>query len=284
MVIGGSSAYHIDKELFGKVLWKKRIDTPFGLSSPVYLIETDGVEYFFLSRHGEKDYEISAPFVNYRANIFCAKVLGVERILAWTGPGTLREEIKPGSFAIPKDVVDLTSRKNTFFEGTGIGFIRQNPVFCPQVMSVVKEVLKELQVEFYEGCVYACTQGPRLETCSEVKFLKLANVDLVGMTLCPEVFLAKELEMCYGAICYITNYAECIKELDLKPGVLFEGMLPEEEKEKVERAVSLFPEIVKRVVKRLNGLNRNCHCNKSLERFKMSGRIKGNPVDFILGG
>jgi len=227
----------------------------------------------------------TAPFVNYRANIYAAKELGVERILAWTGPGSLREEFRPGDFVIPIDLLDFTKgRKSTFFENGGLGFVRQSPVFCPEISEVLKEVLRELSLPHHHGATYACTEGPRLETPAEIKAFKKLGADLVGMTLIPEVFLAKELEMCYGALCYVTNYAEGVKDYAFKEGVLFEGMLLEEQRKKVDRAVATFPLIVREVLSRLNSLSRECPCGRLMERYRRKGKIGNDWKKWIFGG
>ncbi|WP_297447102.1 MTAP family purine nucleoside phosphorylase [Desulfurobacterium sp.] len=275
LILGGSGAYFLDKERFGKVLWKKRIETPFGLSNPVYKIKSlAGFEFLFLSRHGEKDYEVTAPFVNYRANIYAAKECGAERIVAWTGPGSMREEFKPGDYVIPDDLIDFTKKRNyTFFENKGLGFVRQNPVFCPEIRAALKEVLTKMGYDFHPGGTYVCTEGPRLETPAEIRMYRKLGGDLVGMTLVPEVFLAKELEMCYGTVCYVTNYAEGIKPYEFKAGILFEGMLPEEQKKLVDKAVSRFPEIMLSLMEVLYSKDRKCPCKDTMKRYRIKGMI-----------
>ncbi|WP_163328440.1 MTAP family purine nucleoside phosphorylase [Desulfurobacterium thermolithotrophum] len=283
LILGGSGAYFLEKEAFGKIVEKKQVDTPFGLSNPIYKLKHENnFEFFFLSRHGEKDYEITAPFVNYRANIYAAKSLGVERIVAWTGPGSMREDFKPGDYVIPDDLLDFTrNRKYTFFENGGLGFVRQNPVFCPEIRKVLNSVLKTFGFNYHCGGTYVCTEGPRLETPSEIKMFKQMGGELVGMTLIPEVFLAKELEICYGALCYVTNYAEGIKPYSFKSGVLFEGMLTEEQKKQVDLAVSNFPKIMKKVVEVLVSKERNCPCKSLMERYRLKGRIGENWKEWI---
>jgi 5'-methylthioadenosine phosphorylase len=284
LIIGGSGAYLLEKESFGKVLEKKRYDTPFGLSNPIYRLKhEEGFEFFFLSRHGEKDYDVTASFVNYRANIYAAKELGVERIVSWTGPGSLREDFRPGDYVVPTDLLDFTKgRKTTFFENGGLGFVRQSPVFCPQITDAVVRTLKKLGYSFHSGGTYVCTEGPRLETPAEIKAFKKLGGDLVGMTLVPEVFLAKELEMCYCAICYVTNYAEGIKDYSFKSGVLFEGMLPEEDKKLVDRAVERFPDIMRELLPEIARKERTCHCQRLMERYRKKGKIGENWKEWIL--
>ncbi len=284
LVIGGSSAYLLKKESFGKVLKVFRLETPFGLTSSFYLIKhPEGFNFYFLSRHGEKDYDITAPFVNYRANIYGAKELGVKRIVAWTGPGSLRAEYRPGDFVVPKDLLDFTKgRKDTFFDNKGLGFVRQFPVFCPVVSNALITALKELSLPFHWGGVYGCTQGPRLETPSEIRALKVLGADMVGMTLSPEVFLAKELEMCYGALCYITNYAEGVKKAEFRVGELFEGMLSERERERVEKAVESFPKVVLKTLSILRGSSESCSCSFLMERYRRKGKIGKDWKEWVL--
>ena len=112
-------------------LSSRRVRTPYGFSNPVHLCESAGFRFLFLSRHGEKGYEKTAPYVNYRANIYAAKSLGVTRIVAWTGPGAISRKVRPGDLVLPDDLLDFTrNRPSTFYEGKGIGFLRQFPVFC----------------------------------------------------------------------------------------------------------------------------------------------------------
>ncbi|ADU96268.1 purine or other phosphorylase family 1 [Thermovibrio ammonificans HB-1] len=284
LVIGGSGAYTLEKGEFGEVVGVKRVETPFGLSNPIYTIKhPNGFEYLFLSRHGERDYTKTAPFVNYRANIYGAKELGAERVIAWTGPGSLKRDLKPGEFVVPHDILDFTKgRKTTFFENGGLGFVRQSPVFCPQVRECLLESLKELKETVHDGGVYCCTEGPRLETPAEIRAMERLGGELVGMTLVPEVFLAKELEMCYGAVCYVTNFAEGVKEAAFKEGELFEGMVSGEEMERVNQAVRRFPEVVKLCVEKLYRLERTCHCPKLMERYRRKGRIGTDWRQWIL--
>ncbi len=282
-VIGGSSAYLLEKENFGRIIEVRRLDTPYGISNPIYKIEhPNGFIYHFLSRHGEKDYDTTAPFVNYRANIYAAKEIGAEIVVSWSGPGSLREDFKPGDFVVPTDVLDFTkSRKSTFFENGGLGFVRQSPLFCPNVRKALISSLSSLELPFHTEGVYVCTEGPRLETKAEIKMFKNLGADLVGMTLVPEVFLARELELCYGALCYVTNYAEGIKNYEFKGGVLFEGMLREEERKRVDLAVSQFPIIVLKVVEELQKSDRNCPCSRLMERYRRKGKIGNNWKDWL---
>ena len=263
------------KGTLGERLSSRRVRTPYGLSNPVHLCENDGFRFLFLSRHGEKGYEKTAPYVNYRANIYAAKSLGVTRIVAWTGPGAISRKYRPGDLALPDDLLDFTrTRPSTFFEGTGIGFIRQYPVFCEPLREALRSEAK-LRVggRFHFGGTYACTEGPRLETPAEIRFLARAGADLVGMTLCPEAFLARELEICYAPVAYVTNYAEGVRKMAYRRGALFEGMLPPGEAAAVEAAKNAIPGIAIAAARAVAGEERGCPCAVSMERYRKRGII-----------
>ena len=273
-VIGGSGGFLFLDGKLGKETGKKKIKTPFGLSSPVHFYETENFRFAYLSRHGEKGYEISASFVNYRANIWALKEIGVERIIAWTGPGIINEKFNVGDYVLPDDLIDKTkTRKYTFFEKKGLGFIRQNPVFCNDLRTVAQGVLKKSEEQFHSKGTYVCTEGPRLETPAEIRMYKKLGGDLVGMTLVPECFLARELEICYLPICYLTNYAEGISRSKYKKGILFEGMQKEKEKERVDKAHKNLPKIIIRIINEAFLQERSCSCKEAMLRYKKSGII-----------
>lgn len=268
-VIGGSQAY--DLLLNGSIKGKRlgEINTPYGPSQPIYLVQENNAEMLFLSRHGEKGYSITAPFVNYRANIYALKELGVKQIVSWSGPGAINEDYKIGEYVLADDIIDEThGRDSTFYTNLGIGFIRQFPVFCPTLRECILRTLQSLNINAVEKGAYVCTQGPRLETPAEIRKYKSYGGDLVGMTLAPEVFLAKELEMCYAPICYITNYAEGVVSRPFKAGELFEGLANDRDRKAVRNAVSLFPLIVKKIAENIKRQKTLCQCQSLMERYK----------------
>ncbi|OGW18735.1 MAG: phosphorylase, partial [Nitrospinae bacterium RIFCSPLOWO2_12_FULL_47_7] len=230
-VIGGSGAYHLlAKSELGEEKECVTLDTPFGKSAPIHRFYSGSQSFLFLSRHGEKDYSIAAPFVNYRANIYALKECGVERIISWSGPGIISSAFRPGDFVVPHDIIDETrKRESTFYKDKGLGFIRQNTPFCPQIHEALCETLHSADLAHRTDGVYICTEGPRLESSAEIRKFRIIGADLVGMTLAPETFLARELEMCYAALCYLTNYAEGVVEREFREGELFEGMQTREE-------------------------------------------------------
>jgi len=218
--------------------------------------------------------------VNYRANIYAAKSLGVTRIVAWTGPGAISRKVRPGDLVLPDDLLDFTrNRPSTFYEGKGIGFIRQFPVFCETLRDALRSAAKrreegrEAGKRIHFGGTYACTEGPRLETPAEIRFLARAGADLVGMTLCPEAFLARELEICYAPVAYVTNTAEGVRKMPYRRGALFEGMLPPGEAAAVEAAKNAIPAIAIAAARAIAGEERDCPCAVSMERYRKRGVI-----------
>ena len=274
-VIGGSGAYHLlTKESLGKEKKCQRIDTPYGESAPIHHFSIDGLEFLFLSRHGETDYSITAPFINYRANIYALKECGVQRIIAWSGPGIINTAFEPGDFVVPHDIIDETkNRPTTFFDNTGIGFIRQSRPFCPQIAQALHNVLPETDLQHHNQAVYACTEGPRLATPAQIRKLRILGADLVGMTLAPEAFLAREKEICYSPFCYLTNYAEGVKPRKFEKGKLFEGMQTIEEKKQVDNAIQKFPSLIRTVFETLKEEERTCDCSEALRRYKNKGFV-----------
>ena len=276
LLLGGSGAYSLPAGTLGERIASRRLRTPYGLSNPVHLHEADGFRFLFLSRHGERGYEKTAPYVNYRANIYAAKRLGVERIVAWTGPGAISRRYRPGDLVLPGDLLDFTrGRPSTFYEGKGIGFIRQFPVFCEAMREALRAAFRGRGGgrRLHFGGTYACMEGPRLETPAEIRFLASAGGDLVGMTLCPEAFLARELEICYAPVGYVTNYAEGVRRLPYRRGALFEGMLPPAEASSVESAKNAIPAIAIAAASALAGVERDCPCAVSMERYRKHGVV-----------
>lgn len=273
-IIGGSRAYDL---LGGGELPRGQLaptHTPFGESSPMGMVAIGGHEVVFVSRHGLSGYRIGAPSVNYRANIYALREAGAERVVAWSGPGAIHPALAPGEYVIPDDLIDETQgRPSSFYEGTGLGLLRQNPVFCPEVAEALLGAAIGSELAAHEGGTYVCTQGPRLETPAEIRKYALAGGQLVGMTLAPEVFLARELEMCYAAVCYVTNYAEGTQEAPHESEALFQGLAGDADSAKAEAAVRALPGVIERAVEALAEAERGCACGESMSRYKRQGDI-----------
>lgn len=261
--IAGGKVYRLARERLGTIADVLVKETPFGCSMPIVFMEQGGRRFYVLPRHGEREYRVSAPFVNYRANVWALKELGVRRIIAWSGPGALSDEYRIGEIVLPGDLIDLTrNRPGTFFETKGIGLLRQRPVFCPTLSGVLEQVLEGMALPPSSGAVYAVCEGPRLETPAEVRMLRRLGADLVGMTLAPEAFLARELEICYHPIAYVTAYAEDVAEID-----------EDERQQRVDEALSLLPEITWNLLESLATTAYACPCQDAMLRYKQRGQI-----------
>jgi len=273
--IGGSMAYRLMAEgrMSGKDLGPQ--ETPFGPSAVVHQIGEDTGALLFLSRHGERGYHQAPRFINHRANIWALKSLGAEQVLSWSGPGAINKKMTPGSVIIVDDLIDETRhRDDTFYEHGGLGFIRQHPVFCDQCRQALTAAAEKTGLLVHEQGTYACTEGPRLETPAEIRKLASFGADLVGMSLAPEVFLARELQMCYAAICYVSNYAEGIVKRGFQAGLRFEGMTSAGEDTAVAATVEALPAVIREAVVRLNtSPGRDCPCSRSMARYHRRGDI-----------
>jgi len=183
------------------------LDTPYGKTSDSITVGTfQGRNIAFLPRHGKK-HSIPPHMINFRANIWAFKELGVKRIIAPSAVGSLKEEIKPGHFALPSQFLDFTkSREGSFSkDGKVIHISVANP-FCPELQNVVVKLATEQNVTIHKDCTYVCIEGPRFSTKAESKFFKSAGADIIGMTLVPECQLAREAQMCYVSISTVTDY------------------------------------------------------------------------------
>jgi len=244
-VIAGPEAYELMRQ--GLVHSERRyaMNTPFGEAQPVYQAAAAGRSYLFLPRQGDAGSRVAPSAINYRANIYALKELGAEAILAWTGPAALTPDLPAGRFVLPDDLIDLTrGRPSTFFEHSALGFVRQAPVFCPELRRVCTKALGGLDVDVTEDGTYVCTEGPRLETPAEVRLFASWGGSLVGMTVCPEVFLARELAICYAPLCFVTGHAEGLARRQFVAGRLYQGLADDGDAAPVESAAGRFPDII----------------------------------------
>lgn len=273
LVIGGTEAYFLNRADIGKILEEQRIETPYGLSNKISIMSVNDRYVGFMSRHGEHGYSVSAPFVNYRANIYAAKELGAYRILSWNGAGAINSHITPGDFVIPDDYIDMTKKRDyTYYVGKGYGFIRQSPAFCPECRAALFAAAKEVEPRTFGSGVYVCTEGPRLETKAEINMFRMWGGDVVGMTIIPELYLAKELEMCYSSLTYISNFAEGSAKIDVTSTGIFTGMLPEDSAKRMKDSTLLLPTIIKNTIVTLLD-KRTCRCGNTMDVYKNRGDI-----------
>ncbi|MDD5460102.1 MAG: S-methyl-5'-thioinosine phosphorylase [Methylococcales bacterium] len=187
-----------------------RLTTPYGSPSADFITgELSQKEVIFLARHGNP--HILAPHrINYRANIWGLKHLGVEQIIAVAAVGGITAEMVPAHIAIPDHIIDYThNRKHTFFEDENypVTHIDFTHPYSPRLRSALIAAAAKANIKISPTATYGCTQGPRLETAAEIKRMERDGCDLVGMTAMPEAALAKELGMDYAAISVIANWA-----------------------------------------------------------------------------
>ena len=277
--IGGGKMYRLARERLGTIADVLVKETPFGCSTPILFMEHGDRRFFLVPRHGEREYRVTAPFVNYRANIWALKELGVEQLVAWTGPGSLTPRFGIGDLVLPDDLIDMTRhRASTFFENKGIGILRQSPAFCPTLSLALGQVLTEMALNPTRGAVYVVSEGPRLETRAEARAIRAMGGDLVGMTLAPEAFLARELEMCYHPVAYVTAWAEGVVE----DGDAAERPGSEEERQaRIDETLQLMPEIIWNLLELLPNTAWACSCQDSMLRYKKRNLISDDFHDWI---
>ena len=206
-VIGGTGLRKID----GLTIVREEIvDTPYGKPSDKIIIGKLGNhEVAFLARHGE-GHTIPPHLINYRANIFSLRALGVRAILTVATVGSISEELKPGCIVLPHQIVDYTyGREHTFFDGINnpVSHIDFTNPYSSKLRNLLCENTSLEGINFIKEGIYAAVQGPRLETAAEIDRYEKDGATIVGMTGMPETALAKELGLSYAAICPVANFA-----------------------------------------------------------------------------
>jgi 5'-methylthioadenosine phosphorylase len=203
-IIGGSGLYSMPGF---EVQEERAIETPWGAPSDHYVVgKLAGKEVAFLARHG-RGHRLSPSELNFRANIYGFKSLGVERILSLSAVGSLKEEHKPLDFVIPDQFVDRTrGRVSTFFGEGLVAHIGFSHPICPQLSGVAFAAAQETGVTATLGGTYLCMEGPAFSTLAESKLYRSWGMDVIGMTNLQEAKLAREAEICYVTIAMVTDY------------------------------------------------------------------------------
>jgi 5'-methylthioadenosine phosphorylase len=203
-IIGGSGLYSMPGLTNTH---EERVETPFGDPSDAFVLgEMEGRKVAFLARHG-RGHRILPSELNFRANIYAMKKLGVERILSISAVGSLKEEHKPGDFVIPDQFIDRTSKRIATFFGEGIvGHISFADPVCAVVAKAAAEACAKVGVAGHLGGTYVCMEGPQFSTRAESNLYRSWGADVVGMTNLQEAKLAREAEICYATIAMVTDY------------------------------------------------------------------------------
>lgn len=252
-VIGGSGLYQIEGL---KIRSEKRLRTPFGNPSDNFIIgEINGVDLVFLARHS-RGHTIPPHQINYRANIYGFKMLGVSKLISVSAVGSMKEDIKPSHIVVPYQFFDRTiMRARTFFEDGIVAHVSLADPVCKSLAHRVAHSAREENLIVHEGGTYICIEGPTFSTRAESETYRKWGVDIIGMTNLPEARLAREAEICYATLALSTDY-DCWHENseDVNAQMVVEIM-----KKNVENA----KRVVRRVVSELDA-DEICSCNEAL--------------------
>ncbi len=214
-IIGGTGLTNLDDLT---VIQSKVIETPYGKPSSVLQVgELAGSEVVFLARHGV-GHSIPPHKINYRANIWALKSIGVTDIIAIAAVGGIHPEMSPQKVIIPEQIIDYTyDRKHTYFEDelTEVTHIDFTQPYAEALRQKLLQAAKQCKIEVYNGGVYGATQGPRLETAAEIKRLQNDGCGLVGMTGMPEASLSKELGLNYACCALCVNWAAGVTNAEI---------------------------------------------------------------------
>ena len=252
-IIGGSGLYKIDglediKEI--------NIDTPFGKPSDSYIVgKISGTEVAFLPRHG-RGHKILPTELNYRANIYGMKKLGVEQIISISAVGSFKKEVKPLDVMLPDQFVDRTNqaRKTTFFGDGIVGHISFAEPVCSDLRGTIYNIGKDMGITMHNKGTYLNMEGPAFSTKGESLLYKSWGMDIIGMTNMPEARLSREAEICYATIAFITDY-DCWHDEAVTIDMVIESLT---------KNVETAKKLIKRLVPKLSG-KRKCQCKDALK-------------------
>src|SRR6516225_7440702 len=203
-VIGGSGLYGMDGL---KDVREVRVKTPFGSPSDAFIVGTvEGKRVAFLARHA-RGHRILPSELNFRANIYAMKLLGVERIISVSAVGSLQENLRPGEFLVPDQFFDSTKgRKSTFFGNGIVAHVTFDKPTCAPLSGVLADACVSSAVPVHRKGTYVCMEGPQFSTLAEANFHRAMKFDVIGMTNVTEAKLAREAEICYSTLAMITDY------------------------------------------------------------------------------
>jgi 5'-methylthioadenosine phosphorylase len=260
-IVGGSGLYQMEGVSIEE---EKVIETPFGAPSDAIMMGTlEGKSIAFLPRHG-RGHRLLPHEINFRANIYALKVLGVTQIISVSAVGSMKEEIHPGHLVMVDQFVDRTKdRPQTFFgQGIAAHVSFADPV-CPRLQREAVRAAQGLRITAHDGGAYVCIEGPMFSSRAESKIYRQWGVDVIGMTNYQEAKLAREAEICYTTIALSTDY-DCWREGE---GPVDVAMVIRTMRENVEKAQS----VIRRMLPALN--DGDCGC-----RHALAGAIMTNPA------
>jgi len=254
-IIGGSGLYKIEGI---KDVKEVEVKTPFGAPSDKFILGTlEGKEVAFLPRHGV-GHRISPSEINYRANIYGMKKLGVERIISVTACGSLKEELKPLDFVVVDQFVDRTnhSRNMTFFEGGIVAHIVFAHPVCKELSGLIYRTGEGLKLKMHKQGTYINMEGPAFSTLAESNLYRNWGIDVIGMTNMPEAKLAREAQICYSTLACVTDY-DCWhpQHESVTVDMVIQNLL-----KNIENAKKLLSAVIKNLP-----VERSCACGDTLK-------------------
>ncbi|MDX2252245.1 MAG: S-methyl-5'-thioadenosine phosphorylase [Nitrospira sp.] len=260
-VIGGSGLYDIEGL---KSVRRVQVRTPFGSPSDAITVGTlQGVTVAFLSRHG-RGHRLNPSEINYRANIYALKSLGVTRVISVSAVGSMKESIRPGDIVMPDQFIDLTKRRaSTFFEGGMVAHVAFGEPICGSLARSVFSAGQQVGATLHRGGTYLCMEGPQFSTKAESRLYRQWGVDVIGMTNMPEAKLAREAELCYATMALVTDY-DCWHETE--EAVTVEAIL-----DTLHQNVASAKRIVQAVMPSL-AAPRACACGQALDNAIVTDR------------
>ncbi len=258
-IIGGSGLYNMPGL---KNVKEIAVTTPFGKPSDKFVVGTiDGVRVAFLARHG-RGHRILPSELNFRANIYGLKKLGVERILSVSAVGSLKAEMKPTDFVIPDQFFDRTkARPSTFFGNGIVAHVAFADPVCSEVASALAMACRESGVTSHEGGTYVCMEGPMFSTKAESNAYRGMGFDIIGMTNLQEAKLAREAEMCYGTVAMVTDY-DC-----WHPG--HDSVTITQIIENLNKNVASVQQVIRKAIGAVSAM-RTCDCGSALANAIMT--------------
>ena len=252
-IIGGSGLYQVEGL---EQVREVRIRTPFGAPSDAVVVGVlGGMGVAFLSRHG-RGHRINPSSINYRANIYALKSLGVTQVISISAVGSMKESIQPGHVVLPDQFINLTKRRiSTFFDEGIVAHVGFSEPVCSSLADVLEEAGRFAGATLQRGGTYVCMEGPQFSTKAESRLYRQWGVDVIGMTNMPEAKLAREAELCYATMALATDY-DCWHETE--EAVTVGAILAT-----LHRNVVLAKEILKTAVPKLDS-DRACACRQAL--------------------
>ncbi len=253
-IIGGSGLYQMEAL---KEVESVSVTTPFGPPSDAFVLgKLEGVPVAFLARHG-RHHSLLPSGINYRANIFGMKKLGVERILSVSAVGSMKEEIAPGHIVVPDQFYDLTKgRKSTFYDEGIVAHVSFAEPVCPELSGIVSTMTEEIGGTVHRGGTYLCMEGPQFSTRAESEVHRSWGVSVIGMTNVTEAKLAREAEICYVTIALSTDY-DCwhVSEEHVTVEMILDVL---------HANVMFSKKLLQGVMKQVEG-EKTCRCNRALQ-------------------